>query len=208
MPMSNARPLTSTNRLGRTFARSLLSLLTLTPLVGTQERSTQLSRLRYARSSMIDTSIVDAAPGAPSVAVSIAAALRSACASCFKDIALILADTDDEEFSDTITDLDTSTAPVPVPSFGFDIPNRRLALLEEPGSAWSRLHQSRFNREFAVSRQKPPGGSNGMRIGAATSCGGSFSGSSRAILSGWVVVVYLAYLTIPSANESSLSKRA
>ncbi|KAK7029065.1 hypothetical protein R3P38DRAFT_3189218 [Favolaschia claudopus] len=125
---------------------------------------------------MIDTSIVDAAPGAPSVTVSIAAALRSACASCFKDIALILADTDDEEFSDTITDLDTSTAPVPVPSFGFDIPNRRLALLGEPGSAWSRLHQSRFNREFAVSRQKPPGGSNGMRIGAAMLSGGSFGG--------------------------------
>ncbi|KAK7005555.1 hypothetical protein R3P38DRAFT_3215315 [Favolaschia claudopus] len=31
-------------------------------------------------------------------------------------------------------------------------------------------------REFAVSHQKPPGGSNGMRIGAAMLSGGSFGG--------------------------------
>ncbi|KAK6981249.1 hypothetical protein R3P38DRAFT_2808340 [Favolaschia claudopus] len=70
---------------------------------------------RHARNSvvpsplreMINTSAVEVAPEAPYIAVSIAAALG--------------ADTDDEEFSNTITDLDTVIAPVPAPSFGFGI---------------------------------------------------------------------------------------
>ncbi|KAK7007656.1 hypothetical protein R3P38DRAFT_3597003 [Favolaschia claudopus] len=71
---------------------------------------------------VINTSAVNAAPEAPSIADSIAAILRSACANSFEDITSILADTDDEESSDTITDLDTVTAPVFLPSFGFGIP--------------------------------------------------------------------------------------
>ncbi|KAK6968949.1 hypothetical protein R3P38DRAFT_3244447 [Favolaschia claudopus] len=65
-------------------------------------------------------SAVVPAPEAPSIAVSIAAVLRSACANSFEDITSILADTDDEEFSDSPSH--TVTAPVSVPSFGFGIP--------------------------------------------------------------------------------------
>ncbi|KAK7020990.1 hypothetical protein R3P38DRAFT_2781600 [Favolaschia claudopus] len=66
---------------------------------------------------VVNTSAVNAAPEAPSIADSIAANLLSACANSFEDITSILADTDDEdESSDTIIDLDTVTAPVSLPS--------------------------------------------------------------------------------------------
>ncbi|KAK6984293.1 hypothetical protein R3P38DRAFT_2806659 [Favolaschia claudopus] len=87
--------------------------------VGKMKAHTQLCRpVSVTRGHPI--SAVVPAPEAPSIAVSIAAVLRSACANSFEDITSILADTDDEEFSDSPSH--TVTAPVSVPSFGFGIP--------------------------------------------------------------------------------------
>ncbi|KAK7018401.1 hypothetical protein R3P38DRAFT_1299492 [Favolaschia claudopus] len=74
-----------------------------------------------------NTSAVGAAPEAPSIAVSVAAVLRSACSDSFDDITSCLTDSDDEnddpfsfDVGSSITDITPTPTSVPVPDL--DIP--------------------------------------------------------------------------------------
>ncbi|KAK7017648.1 hypothetical protein R3P38DRAFT_3559765 [Favolaschia claudopus] len=74
-----------------------------------------------------NTSAVDAAPEAPSIAVSVAAVLRSACSDSFDDITSCLADSDDEnedpfsfDAGFTVTDITPTFTSAPAPDL--DIP--------------------------------------------------------------------------------------
>ncbi|KAK6992142.1 hypothetical protein R3P38DRAFT_2463707, partial [Favolaschia claudopus] len=78
-----------------------------------------------------NTSAVDAAPEAPSIAVSVAAVLRSACSDSFDDITSCLADSDDEnedpfsfDAGFTVTDITPTPTYVPAiaPTPDLDIP--------------------------------------------------------------------------------------
>ncbi|KAK7017647.1 hypothetical protein R3P38DRAFT_3559755 [Favolaschia claudopus] len=78
-----------------------------------------------------NTSAVDAAPEAPSIAVSVAAVLRSACSDSFDDITSCLADFDDEnddpfsfDAGFSITDITPTptSVPAPAPAPNLDIP--------------------------------------------------------------------------------------
>ncbi|KAK7059548.1 hypothetical protein R3P38DRAFT_2758970 [Favolaschia claudopus] len=110
------------NSYPRMRTRELMSCLRTNPPGGLGQLHARNSVVPSPLREVINTSAVNAAPDSPSIADIIAAVLRSACANPFEDITSILADTDDEESSDTIIDLDTVTAPVSLPSFGFGIP--------------------------------------------------------------------------------------
>ncbi|KAK7018391.1 hypothetical protein R3P38DRAFT_3274480 [Favolaschia claudopus] len=78
-----------------------------------------------------NTYAVDVAPEAPSIAVSVAAVLRSACSDSFDDITSCLTDSDDEnddpfsfDAGFTVTDITPTptSVPVPAPALDLDIP--------------------------------------------------------------------------------------
>ncbi|KAK7034381.1 hypothetical protein R3P38DRAFT_3185224 [Favolaschia claudopus] len=106
--------------------------------------------LRYAAyrglREVINTSAVDAVSEAPSIAVSIAAALRSACANSFKTITSICAD--------TITDLDDVIAPLPVHSCGFGIPTVVLVVSSSPDSLAALSQSERMGHENCPTKRR------------------------------------------------------
>ncbi|KAK6992140.1 hypothetical protein R3P38DRAFT_2571178 [Favolaschia claudopus] len=104
-------------------------------VVAASARFDAISRTRSAIGpsplrEVTDTSFVDAAPEAPSIAVSVAAVLRSACSDSFDDITSCLTDSDDEnddpfsfDVGFTITDITPTSTFVPAPApADLDIP--------------------------------------------------------------------------------------
>ncbi|KAK7014656.1 hypothetical protein R3P38DRAFT_2787485 [Favolaschia claudopus] len=147
-PAGLPRNLISLRFVSEDAARELMTRLPTNPLaglghlqaVGKMKAHTQLCRpVSVTRAHPI--SAVVPAPEAPSIAVSIAAVLRSACANSFEDITSILADTDDEEFSDSPSH--TVTAPVSVPSFGLGIPTIVVVLCSYGNLAALYMSQSK-----------------------------------------------------------------